>query len=69
MSPENLENLIDTASSNVLYWQQQADEASCLLVKGSCRDEARRSAKAVADLVAQRTPETVRAMEEARGLL
>lgn len=69
MSPENLENLIEAASSNVLYWQRKADQASCLVEKGACRDEARRSAKAVADLVAQRSPETVRAMEEARGLL
>lgn len=63
-----LEDLIVSRSGDVLRYQAKADQAADALDKGVWRDESRRAAADVARLVALRTPETVAAMEQERGL-
>lgn len=69
MTPKDLEDMITSRSCDVLRFQNNADNASCAVEKGAWRDEARRAAADVSKLSAMRSPETVKAMEEARGLL
>lgn len=63
-----LEDLIVSRSGDVLRYQAKADQATDALDKGVWRDESRRAAADVARLVALRSPATVSAMEQARGL-
>lgn len=69
MTSKDLEDLITARSCDVLRFQNNADNASCAVEKGAWRDEARRAAADVSKLSAMRSPGTVKAMEEARGLL
>lgn len=68
MTSEQLETQIMARSGDVLRLQAKADAALCSMEKAAWRDEARRAAADVAKLSAMRSPETVQAMEKARGL-
>lgn len=68
MTPGQLEDEITAASADVLRLQALADATDHIRTREAIRGEARAAAARVGRLIAMRTPETVRAMERARGL-
>lgn len=67
-TPEQIEALIGLNQQAVLHHSSQADVSEDSLAKGFHRDLARKYAARVAELVAMRSPETVRRMEVERGI-
>lgn len=68
MTPQQLELLIERRSADVLRLQRLADKTQNIRERALWRNEARRAAADVASMVRMRAPQTVRAMEQARGL-
>lgn len=68
MTPEDLEKIIQARSADVLVYQAEADRETDPSARESWRKAARRAAADVANLVAMRSPETVKQMEAERGL-
>lgn len=68
-SPNQIEALITLNNEAVVRYAALADGADDCIAKGFYRDEARKHAATVAELSAQRAPETVAEMERVRGLL
>ncbi len=67
-TPEQIEALIELNTAAVNHFGALASGSYDDLARGFYRDEARKHAAKVAELVAMRSPETVRQMEVERGI-